>query len=129
MTGRSTSECVSLSAPAGCDPALTVHIFLAALMAIALARALPAAQANVKSPQPTIRTINPNVAPWYELTALPRVGESIAREIVHYRASAPGCDSTVAGCPFSSAADLDHVRGIGPITVRRIAPYLRFTDE
>jgi len=129
MAGSKASECVCPATLAGWDPVATIHIFLAAVMVIATARVLPAIGADLRPSQPTIRTINPNAAPWYELTALPRVGESIARGIVHYRESPPADDGGVARCLFSSAADLDNVRGIGPITVRRIAPYLRFADE
>jgi len=102
MAGRKASECVCPATLAGWDPVATIHIFLAAVMVMATARVLPAIGADLRPSQPTIRTINPTAAPWYELTALPRVGER---------------------------ADLDNVRGIGPITVRRIAPYLRFADE
>lgn len=76
--------------------------------------------------RPTTQTVNPNLAPWHELTVLPRVGETIAREIVRHRESVAQRKDARAQDSFSSAADLDDVRGIGPITVQRIAPYLRF---
>ncbi len=72
-------------------------------------------------------TIDPNRAPWYEFTVLPRIGESLARRITEYRMEASGRTDGDARRPvFQSAADLDEVRGIGPKTVLRIAPFLRF---
>jgi DNA uptake protein ComE-like DNA-binding protein len=92
----------------------------------ALVPLLPAATGTTNMP-PHLATVNPNVAPWWELTVLPRVGEQTAHAIVRYR-------SAVLEAPrvrrdhrvFHCAADLEHVRGIGPVTVRRTAPYLRF---
>ena len=79
------------------------------------------AQADVRS------TIDPNRAPWCEFTVLPRIGESLARRITEYRTEASGRTDGDARRPvFHSAADLDEVRGIGPKTVLRIAPFLRF---
>lgn len=72
-------------------------------------------------------TIDPNRAPWCEFTVLPRIGESLARRITKYRMEASGRTDGDARRPvFQSAADLDEVRGIGPKTVLRIAPFLRF---
>ncbi len=74
-----------------------------------------------------VGTVDPNAAPWWELTVLPRVGEVTARTIVTYRESAGGGTSIARALPvFRRPADLARVRGIGPKTVTRIAPYLRF---
>ena len=73
-------------------------------------------------------TIDPNTASWWELTVLPRIGESTARRIVEYREARPPADTEAASGAFQRAADLERVRGIGPKTVQRIAPYLRFPD-
>ncbi len=76
---------------------------------------------------PAVATIDPNVAPWYELTVLPRIGEGMAEEIVRYRKTAtraaPNGDTSPA---FTCPADLTRIRGIGPKTVRRMGPFLRF---
>jgi len=74
-------------------------------------------------PPAAVNTIDPNTAPWWELTAL-------AFEVVRYResvrAAAPGSgDDRV----FDAPLDLVHVRGIGPKTVERIAPHLRFSSR
>ncbi len=74
-------------------------------------------------------TLDPNASPWWELTALPGIGESRARGIVAFR---DGARKTGSGMPaskvfaFTSATDLALVRGIGPKTVHRIRPWLRF---
>jgi len=72
-------------------------------------------------------TIDPNNAPWWELTALPQVGEVTAKRIVAYR------EAYVADWPsqlvFASAKDLEQVHGIGPKTVARFAPYLSFAED
>lgn len=56
-----------------------------------------------------------NSADWPELTALPDIGEALARRIVAYRAEHG---------PFLSHEDLDRVYGIGPKTVDRLRLYL-----
>jgi DNA uptake protein ComE-like DNA-binding protein len=71
--------------------------------------------------------VDPNSAPWWELTVLPRIGIGLAREIVDYRtgylaARVPGDESL----PFRGPGDLQNVRGIGPLTVARVAGELTF---
>lgn len=84
---------------------------------------------RVASPIDTRMTgVNPNVAPWWELAVLPEIGETTARDIVAYR------EETRRNLPdgdpvFRSAADLDRVKGIGPKTVEKIAPFLRFETQ
>ena len=95
--------------------------FLLAAMLLATGRVAVARWTPLPVDEP-IGRIDPNAAPWWELTALPAIGETTARAIVDYRESA-----AAAGQPaFTQAADLDRVRGIGPKTIARIAPYLRF---
>ena len=80
-----------------------------------------------ESPPPALHTVDVNRAPWWELATVRRIGEVTARKIVARRErirQQPGS----AGPPFRSAADLDAVRGIGPKTIERIAPFLRFGD-
>ena len=68
--------------------------------------------------------LDPNAAPWWELTALPQIGEVTAQRIVDYRtayiADWPGFAA------FANPADLEQVRGIGPKTVARLTPCLAF---
>jgi competence protein ComEA len=61
-----------------------------------------------------------NTADWPELTALPDIGEALARRIV--------ADRKDHG-PFRSHDDLDRVHGIGPKTIDRIRPYLLPVEE
>ena len=71
-------------------------------------------------------TVDPNSAPWWELTVLPEIGETTAKEIVRFRDRACANGSAQA---FRHAADLDQVRGIGPKTLARLGPHLRFEDR
>ena len=66
--------------------------------------------------------LDPNVAEWAELAALPEIGETIAKRIVEARQPHEG-----TGLPaFTKLADLDEIKGIGPKTLERLAPHLRF---
>lgn len=59
--------------------------------------------------------VDVNRAPWAEFAELPDVGETLARRIVEDRASAG---------PFADHEDLRRVKGIGPVTLDKIRPYL-----
>ena len=74
-------------------------------------------------PIPLTQLLDPNVAPWYELSTLPRVGDGLAKRIMDYRdvACAAGAERA-----FANVADLQNVHGIGPKTAARLAPFLRF---
>jgi len=61
--------------------------------------------------------LNVNRARWPELSALPRIGETLAKRIVESRRQEG---------PFRSVDDLQRVRGIGSRTVERIRPYVSF---
>ena len=76
---------------------------------------LPAAQSKVE----------PNRAPWQELAVLPMIGEGKARAIVAYRDTWDGSSQSPRS-PFTSPQDLSKVSGIGPKTVAKLTPYLRF---
>ncbi len=108
------------------EPCLVILAFLWIVMATVTLPVLAAAGAPVQ-PAPARASIDPNVAPWWELTALPRIGRGVAREIIRYRESAG--KSPVAGGvtpAFAAVVDLARVRGIGPKTLQRIGPYLDF---
>jgi len=61
--------------------------------------------------------LDPNTCPADSLELLPGIGPALAGRIVAARA---------AGLHFACARDLQEVRGIGPRTVERLAPYLAF---
>ena len=61
--------------------------------------------------------VNINTATAGELQALPGIGATLAQRILEERAS---------GGPFSSAQDLRRVRGVGPKTIEKLAPLIRF---
>ncbi len=64
--------------------------------------------------------LDPNCCTAAELQLLPRIGPALADRIVVFR--------TESETGFRSPADLSAVTGIGPRTVERIAPYLRFDE-
>ncbi|MBI1825500.1 MAG: helix-hairpin-helix domain-containing protein [Planctomycetes bacterium] len=74
-------------------------------------------------PIPLQQTLDPNVAPWYELSALPRIGDSLAKRIIEFRNTACANGAERA---FENLADLQQVRGIGPKTAAKLAPFIRF---
>ncbi len=70
--------------------------------------------------------IDPNTAPWWEFAALPRIGETIARRIVEYREDRADSGLDEGTLVFARPEHLLAVRGIGPVTLRRIRPFLEF---
>lgn len=67
-------------------------------------------------PQTAVFDVDLSSADWPELAQLPGIGPVLAKRIVESR-SAEG--------PFWAVEDLRRVRGIGPLTLQRIRPYLR----
>jgi competence protein ComEA len=59
--------------------------------------------------------VDVNRADWPELTALPGIGETMARRIVAFRDTHG---------PFPSMQSLQQVQGIGPKTVHAMRPYV-----
>ncbi|MHC4698026.1 MAG: ComEA family DNA-binding protein [Planctomycetota bacterium] len=119
------------------DSCAVVLVFLGIVLTAATWRSLPglsiadrrltidertAPQSAIRNPQSAISGVDPNVAPWWELTVLPRVGETLARAIVEHR---EGCQNSPA---FVHPSDLQAVRGIGPKTAQRVAPYIRIAN-
>jgi DNA uptake protein ComE-like DNA-binding protein len=70
--------------------------------------------------------IDPNSATWWELSHLPGIGETRARQIVEYRESVRGRRGSPTSVVFRSPADLTKVEGIGPTTAERVATSLIF---
>lgn len=68
--------------------------------------------------------LDPNEATWSELAQLPAIGETVARRIVGFRER-----PDIPKPAFRMPRDLDRVPGIGPMTVARIAPFLRFPGD
>ena len=64
--------------------------------------------------------LNPNDASFEELEALPGLGDTRALAIIEYREKHPR---------FTSLKDLDNVPGIGPSTLKNIAPYFTFEEN
>jgi len=70
------------------------------------------------------KRINPNFAPSASLVRLPGIGLSKAEAIIAYREQIIGRDGKLAA--FTEANDLQKVKGIGPRTVEKLKPVLRF---
>jgi competence ComEA-like helix-hairpin-helix protein len=68
------------------------------------------------------QTVDPNSAPWWELAQLPGIGEKIAQAIVEFR-------SARKPPVFRKIEDLDAVPRIGPKTIEKITPYIRFPTD
>ena len=75
-----------------------------------------------------LKTIDPNHAPWWELSLLPRIGPTLAHAIVQHRDTAV-IDRESDQRVFAQPGDLARVHGIGPRTVERLRPYLRFDQD
>ncbi|MFQ5489225.1 MAG: ComEA family DNA-binding protein [Phycisphaerae bacterium] len=74
--------------------------------------------------------VDPNTAPWWELTVLPGIGEITAKRIVEYRDRRRSELGLADGAPiFETPADLKRVHGIGPKKVERMAPLLALPKE
>jgi competence ComEA-like helix-hairpin-helix protein len=67
--------------------------------------------------------INPNEATLGSLMRLPGVGRSRAQEIIRYRTAFEAENGLRA---FECPADLMEVKGIGPKTAEKMAPWLEF---
>lgn len=104
------------------DAVSTSLVVLGLILAVASLRTL-AVSKPIGPPPTALASINPNTAPWWELMVLPDIGETTARKIVDYREA--HADQVPV---FNSPSDLEPVSGIGPKTIRRIGPYLRFGD-
>jgi competence protein ComEA len=88
---------------------------LAALSAGALWLASGSRPQHPTHPAPQL-VVDPNTAPAEVLSALPRLGPTLANRIVEARRAAP----------FATLDDLDaRVRGIGPVTMEALGPHLR----
>lgn len=111
------------------DPCPPILFFLWLPMLMTVLPGLFATDAT--APVAPVRArVDPNGAPWWELTVLPRIGPSTAREIVRYRESVGRTSLSVEeNVAFRRPVDLARVRGIGPKTLQRIGPYLHFDDE
>jgi DNA uptake protein ComE-like DNA-binding protein len=73
--------------------------------------------------------INPNVAPWPELAALPGIGPTLAKRIVAYRETQQPDNPKGATRIFRFAEDLQAVKGIGPKRAAALADRLSFPVE
>ncbi len=106
----------------------TKRLLVLSWLVVALSAAKVAwTKSELPPSNPLSAHVNPNVAPWWELTVLPEIGPSLARRIVDYRETLRVKNNgTTKNMVFNSAKDLDAVEGIGPKTIARLIPHLRF---
>jgi DNA uptake protein ComE-like DNA-binding protein len=102
-----------------------VALVIAVTAAIGLAQLEPARPVEIprvfqERPDAGPLRVDPRTATAREIEALPGIGPAIARRVVEARAR---------GLRFERPSDLARVRGIGPRTVERIAPFLVFTGR
>lgn len=139
MTQSQQRKYPQADAPGTHAPLATCFVLLSIIMAGTWIADIWRVSGN-ESPGPLQVRIDPNCAPWYELTALPGIGPSRARDIVAHRiahrhavedrvpaaAEVNATAGQATAAAFRTAEDLTAVRGIGPRTMQRIAPHLRF---
>ena len=105
----------------------TNSFFVAAVFAFVFCLHLSLSGVSRKSSVEAIKLenrINPNNAPAASLMRLPGIGLSKANAIVEYRRQfqQSNPDDTI----FKDCGDLDNVKGIGPVTVSNLCPWLKF---
>ncbi len=76
---------------------------------------------------PLQRTIDPDTASFASLQRLPGIGPSRAAAVVMWRTRYQKLHPDSPA--FLKLSDLHHIRGFGPATLRRLAPYLRFPSH
>lgn len=72
----------------------------------------------------TQSAVDPNSAAWASLTRLPGIGPARATKIISYRQAFLRKD--LGGKPFPNLQSMRKIKGFGPVTLRNLAPYLRF---
>jgi len=109
-----------------------IHPYVVAVVLLALIAIWASARSpdrfDAQTPLPQINsTIDVNRAPWWELTLLPGIGEGKAKAVVEFREVQRANNGWDEDQPvFRSPEDLQQVHGIGPKTVERMTPFVRF---
>lgn len=95
--------------------AAAITLAAAGLFALASlwSAAAPPSRSSIAGATPS--TIDLNAADQAELESLPGVGPALAKRIIDHRH---------ANGPFDSVDALDAVRGIGPVTIERLRPFV-----
>ncbi len=111
----STREVIHWNWPAGARALLAASVLAAALSLAVASQSVPKSGVEiVKAPD---LLLDLNTVPARVLETLPHVGQSLVRQVVAARERGPIVSLDDAG---------SRVRGLGPVTLAQIAPYLRF---
>lgn len=94
--------------------------FLGCLTAVLFCRLDVFSLRNAQPPVPLIECVNPNTDSLGSLMRLEGIGPVRALQIIQYRQQAQ--------TPFQQTEDLDPVFGIGPKTISKVAPFIRFDN-
>lgn len=117
-----------MSEPQPHDILLWMRAYRLAAVAALLAGAFFFVSAAVSSRKPSCvgepERINPNTASVASLVRLPGIGKARALDIIHYRQT-HASDEPV----FKTASDLEAIKGIGPKTAEKLAPWLTFDEK
>lgn len=92
--------------------------FLGCLTVVLFCRLDVFSRWNAQPPVPLIECVNPNTDSLGSLMRLEGIGPVRALQIIQHRWQAQ--------TPFQQTEDLDQVSGIGPKTISKIAPFIRF---
>lgn len=95
--------------------AATVALAAAGLIALASSWTSASPNSPAAPAGEAVSAIDINGADQAELESLPGVGPALARRIIDHRE---------ANGPFDSVDALDAVRGIGPVTIERLRPFV-----
>lgn len=130
MSAPETASTTTTSkTPRPLDPCLTILLLLWPAMVILVLAHLRATSQPAQM-TPPMSAVDPNIAPWWELSVLPRIGPGTAQEIVRFRQTTRQDSRPVDKTRvFRRVADLAQIRGIGPKTLQRIGRYLRIDDD
>ena len=109
---------------------ISTAVLLGLIAVVSVRYASTAKTSNITANNvPSSVRLDPNIVPWWELTALPGIGKTRAQAITDYREQVRAAADDPSVVVFRCPTDLESVHGIGPKTVAKIARHLSFPVE